>query len=305
MIDITHKTSTSRTATALAVVKFSSSQTRETVLQGLVPKGNVLESARIAALFGVKKTADLIPDCHPLPIEHTRVDFEWDDLSLKIKVSVSTVYKTGVEVEAMHGASVAALTVYDMIKPIDKSIEITSIRLLDKTGGKTHYSESIPEIPCAVLVCSDSVSAGKKQDSAGRMLVERLAMHGLNVSSYTVIPDDAKAIQDEVKRCLADGIRLLMITGGTGLSTRDITPETILPMLDREIPGVMEAARSYGQSRMPYAMLSRGVCGFIGEMLVITMPGSQRGATETYDALFPQLFHVFKIVRGAQHEKNY
>ncbi|MFM9056158.1 MAG: cyclic pyranopterin monophosphate synthase MoaC, partial [Bacteroidota bacterium] len=117
MIDITHKTSTSRTATALAAVKMSNSHTRDAVQQGLVPKGNVLESARVAALFGVKKTAELIPDCHPLPIEFTRVDFEWNGLELLISVSVSTVYKTGVEVEAMHGASVAALTVYDMLKP--------------------------------------------------------------------------------------------------------------------------------------------------------------------------------------------
>lgn len=304
MIDISHKSSTSRTATALAVVKFSQSQSRDAVVHGQVPKGNVLESARVAALFGVKKTSELIPDCHPLPVEYTRVDFEWNDLELHIRVTVSTVYKTGVEVEAMHGASVAALTVYDMLKPIDKAIEIAGIRLLEKSGGKSQYAEKLPSISCAVLVCSDSVANGKKEDSAGRMLVDRLEHLGLDVPFYTIIPDEPEAIKHEIKKSSLNGIRLLMITGGTGLSPRDITPETISPLLDREIPGVMEAARSYGQARMPYAMLSRGVCGFIGEMLVITLPGSQRGAQETFDALFPQLLHVFKIARGARHDTN-
>ncbi|MFM9056008.1 MAG: molybdenum cofactor synthesis domain-containing protein, partial [Bacteroidota bacterium] len=205
---------------------------------------------------------------------------------------------------AMHGASVAAITVYDMLKPIDKSIEITSIRLLEKSGGKTQYAEATPGISCAVLVCSDSVSSGKKEDTAGRLLVDRLIHLGLEVPIYTIIPDDADVIREEIQKSKVNGVRLLMITGGTGLSPRDITPETVSPLLEREIPGVMEAARSYGQARMPYAMLSRGVCGFIGEMLVVTMPGSQRGAQETFDALFPQLLHVFKIARGSRHENN-
>lgn len=304
MIDISHKSSTSRTATALAVVKVSQINTRESVEHGRVPKGNVLESARVAALFGVKKTADLIPDCHPLPIEFTRVDFIWEGLELQISVTVSTIYKTGVEVEAMHGASVAALTVYDMLKPIDKSIEITRIRLVEKSGGKADYAEAPPQIVCAVLVCSDSVANGKKEDSAGRILVERLKQIGLEVPYYTIIPDESKAIQEQINICTQNGTRLLLITGGTGLSPRDITPETVAPLLDREIPGVMEAARSYGQARMPYAMLSRGVCGFIGDMLVLTLPGSKRGAQETFDALFPQLLHVFKIARGVRHEND-
>jgi molybdenum cofactor synthesis domain-containing protein len=98
-----------------------------------------------------------------------------------------------------------------------------------------------------------------------------------------------------------EGYQLLLFTGGTGLSTRDITPDALAPLIDREVPGVMEAARNYGQQRTPYAMLSRGIAGFAGETLIITMPGSPRGAEESMDAIFPYILHVFRVKEGIRH----
>ena len=109
-------------------------------------------------------------------------------------------------------------------------------------------------------------------------------------------------IQESAKKYSTENFNLLVFVGGTGLSSRDVTPDAIKPLLTREIPGVMETARKYGQHRMPYAMLSRGVCGFINKTLVITLPGSPKGATETIDALFPYILHVFKIAEGLQHD---
>lgn len=137
MVDITHKDVTLRIATAEATVVLSRQETVDAIRADEVPKGNVFEMSRAAGLLGVKKTPDLLPDCHPIPIEGTQIEYDLQGLEIRILVTVRTHYKTGVEVEAMHGASVVALNLYDMLKPIDKGIEIQRVRLLEKRGGKS------------------------------------------------------------------------------------------------------------------------------------------------------------------------
>ena len=300
MIDITHKPTTLREAIATALVTVSDSATIVAVREKRVPKGDVLESARVAALFGVKKTHELIPDCHPLPIEHAEAGFTIGEQEIIVTMRVRTIYRTGVEVEAMHGVSVAALTIYDMLKPIDKGVEISGIRLVEKKGGKSDWKDYFDTpVKAAVLVISDGVASGKKEDKAGVAIMARLTESGVSVAMHAVVADEPEAIAHQVRAWADQGVNLIITTGGTGLSLRDRTPEAIAPLLDREVPGIMEAARSYGQERMPYAMMSRGVAGMVGRTLVITLPGSTRGAQETMDALFPFVLHVVKVQEHA------
>jgi molybdenum cofactor biosynthesis protein MoaC len=305
MIQITHKSNSLRKAVAQAVVKVSKESTMEAVIQKTVPKGDVLEFARVAGLFAVKKTSDVIPDCHPLPVEFTQVSYTFSGLEIHIAVEVHTVYKTGVEVEAMHGASVVALTLYDMLKPIDKGIEISNIRLLSKIGGKSDamklaLEKIVHEIKAVVVVCSDSVSEGRAEDQAGAQVSARLKSMGMQVMPVVVLPDQVEAIQQAVFSYQSE-VNLILFVGGTGLSNRDVTPEAVRPLLTREIDGIMETARRYGQDRMPFAMLSRGVAGMVNETLVITLPGSTKGAMETVDALVPGVLHVFAVKDGQKH----
>ena len=296
MVDITHKPTTLREATATALVTVGDPATITALREKRVPKGDVLESARVAALFGVKKTHELIPDCHPLPIEHAACTFAVGEQDITVTMLVRTIYRTGVEVEAMHGASVAALTIYDMLKPIDKGVSIGSIRLQEKKGGKSDWKDRFDTpLKAAVLVISDGVASGKKEDKAGVAIEERLKGLGISTAIRAVVADEPDEIAAMVKAWAGGGLDLILTTGGTGLSPRDRTPEAIAPLLDREVPGIMEAARSYGQERMPWAMMSRGVAGMVGRTLVITLPGSTRGAQETMDALFPFVLHVVKV----------
>lgn len=304
MVDITHKIITQRTATAQAIVKLGSLETMQAILDKTVPKGDVLEVSRTAGLFAVKNTSNAIPDCHPMPIEFTGIQFECLDDEVRIEVTVKAIYRTGVEVEAMHGASIVALTMYDMLKPIDKKVEISTIKLLHKKGGKSDYgNKEVKNLSVAVMVCSDSVSSGKKEDKAGKVISDKIKNLGLEVSNYIIIPDEVLDIQNTINTLCSQKTDLIIITGGTGLSNRDVTPEAVIPLLDRRIPGIEEAIRSYGQDRTPYAMLSRSVVGFKGNTLIMALPGSTAGAGESMDAVFPSVLHLFKLLNGYNHGK--
>ncbi|SDE32085.1 molybdenum cofactor biosynthesis protein MoaC [Dyadobacter soli] len=302
MVDITHKTNTLRIAIAQATVQVSKPETVEAIRNRTVPKGDVFEMAKAAGFLAVKKTPDLLPDCHPIPVEYTGVQYRIEGLTIIIELTVKTIYKTGVEVEAMHGASVVALTMYDMLKPIDKGVEIRNIRLLEKKGGKSDRKAAPEGLKTAVVVCSDSISNGIGEDKSGRKIIEKLKAFQLEVSDYSIIADDKAGIQQKLHALQGSGYNMVLITGGTGLSPRDVTPEAVSELLDREIPGIAETARQYGQERVPTSMLSRSAAGFIGEMLVITMPGSTGGVNEYIDALFPHVLHVFNVLEGKKHD---
>jgi cyclic pyranopterin phosphate synthase len=143
MVDVGDKAVTARTATAQALVRMSPS-TAQAIVAGDAPKGDVLGTARIAGIQAAKRTSELIPLCHPLPLDKVAVDLEVDAAAglVTITTTARVTAKTGVEMEALTAASVAALTVYDMVKGIEQGVEITDIALVTKTGGKSDYTRS-------------------------------------------------------------------------------------------------------------------------------------------------------------------
>ena len=301
MYDISNKPDTSRMAVAQAVVKISPF-TVTLVNNGKVPKGNIFDAARISANMAAKRTWDLLPYCHPISIDHIAVKFDMTaEGRIKIIVTVKNVNKTGVEMEALTGACIAALTIYDMLKPIDDNLEVESIKLLEKTGGLNSFLQTYDrKLRAAVLVMSDSRT--QREDKSGKVILERLATYGVEVEEYKIIADEQKVIEVELVRlCDKLGVDIVLTSGGTGVGPRDVTPEATTNVIEKQVSGISETLRAYGQKRTPLSMLSRGTGGVRGGTVIVNLPGSERAVKESLDSLFPGIMHIFQMLEGHGH----
>jgi cyclic pyranopterin monophosphate synthase len=219
-----------------------------------------------------------------------------------IRCEARSMGRTGIEMEALTAVSVAALEIYDMLKPVDKHLEIGHIRLLEKKGGKSDRERFVDVPPdCAVLVCSDSAYAGQRDDKSGVIIRDMLTAFDARVKYCVVVPDEKIAIQQQIRQWVSEDIHFIFTTGGTGLGPRDNTVGAVRELLDREAPGIAEAMRAYGQQRTPLAMMSQSVAGVVGQTLIVTLPGSSNGARESLEAILPAVFHARSMVKGGGH----
>lgn len=316
MRDISHKQITLRTARAVAVI-FCSDKSIELIRSNELPKGNLFDVARAAGFLGAKLTPQLLPHCHPVTIDAMDFTFNFINRELHTELlaedvlcrtgivilgEAKSIGRTGIEMETLTAVSVAALEIYDMLKPVDTKLEIGNIRLLEKKGGKSDRNRYIEESPsCAVLVCSDSTAKGERDDKSGLLICDMLKKVNGNVLHYIILPDDKDSIQKQIKDWVADDIQFIFTTGGTGLGPRDNTVSAVKEILERDADGITEAMRTYGQMRTPLAMMSRSVAGAIGKTMIITLPGSPNGAKESLEAILPGVFHARKMMEGGGH----
>lgn len=262
---------------------------------------NVLASVRVAVELAVKNSATVIPGVHAALFDAITISEQRNDEVLIFELSLKAIHKTSLDKQALYGVYVAGISLSQLLS--DKgSVQLGSPKIVKSKSPYQTDKRMYPSgISAAVVVCSDSISQGTKSDAAGKAVIEVLQDYNVQVNHYRVIPDEKADIRACVKELSKDQ-QLLIFTGGTGLSFRDVTPEALEPLLERRIPGIEEAIRSYGQKRVPYAMLSRSVVGTVGNCLIMAIPGSTNGARESMQAVFPHLLHVFKILRGqTQH----
>lgn len=299
MVDITGKIPTLRVAVAEGIITLIP-DTISAISSNTLPKGNVLTAAKIAGIQAAKKTSDLIPLCHQLNLSWVEVEFELGNDYIGIRVTVKTKESTGIEMEALTAVSVAALTIYDMCKAVDKTMVIKGIRLIEKTGGKsTHLTNYKPKV--GIIVLSDSIAAGKGKDKSGFILKNGFAGAGCDADHYLVLPDGAPDFKSIIEKWIGEGVELIVTSGGTGLGPRDLTLNTVEPMLDSRLPGVEQALHSYGRGEVKTAMLSRLLAGAIGKSIIICLPGSPGAAKDALTVLIPTIFHAFHMIKGESH----
>jgi cyclic pyranopterin monophosphate synthase len=306
MVDVGGKPVTARRAVAAALVRMRPDML-STLLDAGGPKGDAFVTARLAGIGAAKRTSELIPLCHPLPLDRVDVELEPDRNAgtVAIRAEASATARTGVEMEALTAASVAALTLYDMAKALGREIVIERVELLEKSGGRsgTWAAAIEPASHEAVVVtCSNRSAAGERDDASGPALVDALSAAGWDVDpAPRVVADDEAAIASLLAQLADAGHRLVLTTGGTGLTPTDVTPAATRRVLDREAPGLGELMRAAGLASTPMAALSRGVVGARGVTLIANLPGSPRGATESLEALLPVLRHATEQLAGGDH----
>jgi cyclic pyranopterin phosphate synthase len=300
MIDVGGKAPTARRARASGAIKMSRGAYKLVAAKKL-PKGDVLSIAEIAGLQGAKRCADLLPLCHPLPLDSVAVTFTLDAKlpGVRAACEASAFAKTGVEMEALAGVNAALLCCWDLVKQVDPNLEILDVKLDFKKGGKSDVVSVPAKTPAAVVVVSDSRSKGKAKDETGPLLVAGLKQLGFSVDRPVVVGDDKTAISMAVRLAAAEGARVIVTTGGTGLGPRDVTPEALRHLFDREVPGIGEAMRN--NPAVPGAALSRSVAGQLGDSLVVCLPGSKGGVRDGLKTLAPLLPHALHVMKGGGH----
>lgn len=149
-----------------------------------------------------------------------------------------------------------------------------------------------------VITVSDRCFRGDAEDRSGPALVDRLERSGMQVAGRGVVPDEPGQIIAAVKSGIDAGAVLVVTTGGTGLAERDVTPQSVAPLLDYEVPGLAEEMRRAGAAKTPNALLSRSVAGVRGRTLILNLPGSVAGATESLESILPVLGHALQMLEG-------
>ncbi len=151
----------------------------------------------------------------------------------------------------------------------------------------------------AIVTMSDKGARGEREDRSGQVLRERLLQQGYQVLYQSVVPDEVEAISTELVKCAETiGVALIVTTGGTGVSPRDVTPEATLAVIDRHVPGMAEAMRAASLAKTPHAMISRAVVGIRGKTLIVNLPGSPKGALENLEVVLPALSHALDKIQG-------
>jgi cyclic pyranopterin phosphate synthase len=313
MADVGAKPATYRRAAAVGALRMGR-RAFALLRDGKLPKGDALGLAETAGIQAAKRTSELLPLCHPLPLDVVTVDFFLDEAlpGVRARCVAATTAKTGVEMEALAGVSGALLCVYDLVKPVDPALTVEDVRLAFKEGGKKGYwvhpaekpapaprAAKPPRLGRAVAVTvSDRVSAGTAADVSGPLLAAGLRAMGFSVARPLVVSDDRDRISAAVVRA-AKGARAVVLTGGTGLSPRDVTPEAVASVCSRLIPGIGEALRASGGPAT--APLSRSVAGQRGACVIVALPGSPGGVRDGLAVLNALLPHAVHIARGGAH----
>lgn len=299
-IDITNKIETLREAKAYGRIKLDKN-TIDKIKSNSLPKGNLIEATKLCALYGAKSIQNLLPFCHTINIDFVEGELNILDDSIEVFATVRGIARTGYEMEALGAVNAMLLNIYDMCKGFNKNMIIEEIKLLSKKGGKSDYFADLSGEKAAVIVLSDRASKGEYEDKSGKVAIEILKELKAEVLDYKIIPDN-KDMLIELIKTLQNQVNIIITSGSTGFSKRDIAPEATKEVIIKEMIGFGEIMRVYGYRKLPRSIMSRAVCGILNEnCIIINLPGSTGGVRDNLSMIGGLLKHALKMARGEGH----
>ncbi len=323
MVDVGSKTPTHRIAIAEGTI-YVGAKAFALIKTRSLPKGDALILAEMAGIQGAKQASQTIPLCHPMGLDHIAVTIELDEPAQAVRVfcMAAAHARTGVEMEVLAGVNAALLAVWDLAKMVEPDLRIEGVRLLAKKGGKSGLwlnpagapdwvlqkinppsAAALAGITTAVITLSDRAAAGVYEDRSGPLAKSLLEAVGASVTETVVIPDDGETLKEKILAIKRRGdTRLVITSGGTGVAPRDCTPETIMVVADRVIPGIGELLRQYGAQFTPFSWSSRSLAATLGDMLIIALPGNPKAVREGIECLCPHLGHLARTLDDIKHD---
>lgn len=340
MIDVGEKNITRRRAIATGKIKVCE-KTFRMILQGQSPKGNILSIAEVAGIMAAKNTWQTLPLCHPLILDSIRLSYELnsDENVVTAFCEVICHGKTGVEMEALVGVNTCLLTIYDLAKAVDPEIEIFDIYLKSKEGGKSGFwvhpkdnlnslnpnkdyqsqtiniqdsaqTKKVPDLKnkkIGVITLSDRASGYKKSetdypDKSGPLLIDHFKNLGAEIHFQKIIPDLKNELKEVIQYSIHQKLDVLALTGGTGISDTDITPDTIKEFFNyKELTGFGELQRQYGSKYTKLSWLSRSSAFVVDGLLIVLFPGSPKAVSQGLEAIGDLFPHALKMIKGESH----
>ncbi|MHA6247364.1 molybdenum cofactor synthesis domain-containing protein [Pontibacter sp. CAU 1760] len=312
MHDLTHSSTKLHEAHARGIL-FCGAPTQQSLQAQACTVAGMFGMARAAGFLGAKASPQLLPSTHTPALDGLELTFEWLDAAQHASMFPETVLqrsgivvtgqaksigRAGIDMQILTAVTVAILELYNSLRVQDAQLEIGQVRLLDLPAQRHRKGKYFATPPiCAVLSCSDEKAAGRRPDTSGLLARQLLEEAGAHVAHYTLLPDDRRQLQQQIKAWVHEGVGFIFTTGGTGLGPQHTAVAAVEELLDKRADGIVAAMRSHGQERSPLAMMSQGVAGVIGSTLVVTLPGSSNGVRESLEAILPAVFQARNMVR--------
>jgi molybdenum cofactor biosynthesis protein MoaC len=296
-LDVSNRGETLRRATSQAVLRINPEIIKQ--IKNESSEVALSESAKIAATLAAKKTWELIPSSHLSQLENVKVDLSVRNEVIEIVVELQGICKSDLEIESLTAVSIAALTVYDMLRSSEGSVMIESIRLLRKSDEILEISEKIArKLKTAIIFINVSEHHLEKDKQAEKFIIDALSTKNADVVESKIISNTQKEIEDNIKQfCDEKNLDLIITCGGIGITPEDIVPEVTTKLIEKKIDGISEILRFYGQKTSPLVAFSRGVAGIRKSSLIINLPGNIREISESLDLLFPRILYVSKMLK--------